>query len=389
MLKVGILTHYYESVNYGGNFQAYALCEILNQSNVYAEQISYKFSEGYKKTLKQKIKLYFQTGFKTFFPVLKAKIFQKTHRKQIKKFEQERREVFKIFNREIIPHSKEICSAAELKNCVNNYDVFITGSDQVWNGYNSGFFLDFVPSEKYKMSYAASIAKTSLSSEEKEKFRESLKSFRAVSVREETAIDLLEGLSPIPPNLSLDPVLLLTRQDWEKLCSDRVPKEKYVFCYFLGTNCRARKAAKRFAEKHKKKVIAVPMGIRRTDRNFADKTIENATPQDFLSLIRNAEAVFTDSFHASVFSIIFQKNFYIFNRTRKGDMSSRIVTLMKLFGMEERFCDTREKEKPAYIDNLGEVQYLERYEEFEKLKEQSIRYLTENLEKAERIYEQP
>lgn len=70
-------------------------------------------------------------------------------------------------------------------------------------------------------------------------------------------------------------------------------------------------------------------------------------------------------------------------------MSSRIVTLMKLFGMEERFCDTREKEKPAYIDNLGGVQYRERYEEFEKLKEQSIRYLTENLEKAERIYEQP
>lgn len=388
MMNIGIVTHYYGSINYGGNLQAYALCAFLNQ-NDYAEQITYKFQDGYKKNIKEKVKYILNTKTRSKFGIIYQYFYNKFRKKAIAQFSEQRKNAFEKFCKEFIPHSKEIYSAAELKNCVNNYDVFITGSDQVWNGYNSGFFLDFVPSEKYKMSYAASIAKTSLSSEEKEKFRESLKSFRAVSVREETAIDLLEGLSPIPPELNLDPVLLLTRQDWEKLCSDRFPKEKYVFCYFLGPNSRARKAAKRFAKKIGVNVLAIPMWIRKIDKKYTDKTIGDASPQDFLSLIRNAEAVFTDSFHATVFSIVFQKNFYVFNQTRKGDMSSRIVTLMKLFGMEERFCDTREKEKPAYIDNLGGVQYRERYEEFEKLKEQSIRYLTENLEKAERIYEQP
>ena len=115
----------------------------------------------------------------------------------------ERRDrAFSEFNLKKIPHSEQVYNKETLAQTPATYDAFITGSDQVWNfwGDTSSYLLDFVPSDKIKLSYAASIARDSLTEEQREIFRKSLKDYKAISVREKSAERLLEGLTPVAGN---------------------------------------------------------------------------------------------------------------------------------------------------------------------------------------------
>lgn len=391
MKKIGIITHYYRSINYGGNLQAYALCEILLKKKYEAEQICFPFEP--RLTAKRDFKLLCSKGFFYVFKRILRRvkhmlvnpiiIRRKRREEQKHQVMKNRTVAFSNFNQNLIPHSEEVYHSENICDCVNNYDVFIVGSDQVWNmdWYNSAYFLDFVPSTKTKISYAASIAKDSLTDEQKEIFRKSLKDYKAVSVREKSAEKLLEGFSPVEVQTVLDPTLLLTREDWDEVCSERVISEKYVFCYFLGENKQARKLAEKFARLHKLKLVALPHtgGIRLMDRKFGDERLYDVSPQQFISLIKHAEYVFTDSFHAVVFSNIYQKQYFVFNRSKKGEMGSRIVDITELFHQKERFCAGKEKENIEYVTSLLDIDYTKENKDFEKLKKESIEFLEKNL----------
>lgn len=387
MKKIGIITHYYQSTNYGGNLQAYALCEVLIKNKYQVEQICYPF---YPLPFeKNRIKNLFANGVIGFFKKLwnytKRVFILPLEKIEIRKldFYNCRRKAFLEFNKNIIPHSEIVYTRDTIKDSVLTYDVFITGSDQVWNlaWYDSAYFLDFVPSKKLKMSYAASIAKDSLTAEQKEMFRESLKDYKAVSVREESAVNLLKDISPVETQLVLDPTLLLTKEDWDKVCAERVIEEEYVFCYFLGENRKERKIAEKCAEKQGLTLVAIPhtAGIKLIDRKFGDKRLYDVSPQQFVSLIKHAKYIFTDSFHAVVFSNIYQKNYFVFNRNKKGEMNSRIINITKLFHQEERFCNGKERECLEYVESLPDIDYTQENKEFEALKEKSLAFLKENL----------
>ena len=144
-------------------------------------------------------------------------------------------------------------------------------------------------------------------------------------------------------------------------------EEKYVFCYFLGENNKERKIAREFAKLHNLRLVTIPHAggiIQSIDRNFGDKRLYDASPEHFLSLIKYAEFIFTDSFHAVLFSNIYQKQYFVFNRSSKGEMSSRIVDITKLFHQEDRFCAGKEKEKLEYITLLPNIDYTQENEEF-------------------------
>lgn len=385
-MKVGIITHYYNSINYGGNLQAYALTQFLNKNSIEAEQISYDKNAGarssritntdYRKRFFQKAK----RAPKVIWNRVRKKRFQKEYNEIIRL----RRAAFVEFNRNRIPHSNETYDLSSIENCVDKYDIFITGSDQVWNlnWYDAAYFLDFVPSNKKKCSYAASFSMDSFNKEQKIIVQEHLRDYSAISVREQQAIQLLKGKTSIEPVLVVDPTLLLEKADWEQVCSERFVDENYVFAYFLSGNKRARKMAETYAKQNGYKLVAIVYAsgnLSIPNSKYGDIQLIDVGPEQFLSLIKHAEYIFTDSFHAVVFSIIFQKQFLVFNRDVKGSMNSRITSLTDMFDMQERFCATRQQESMSYIEGLKEINYKRKFTKFEEIRGKSYEFIRKNI----------
>lgn len=379
MKKIGIITHYHKSLNYGGNLQAYALCRYLIKCGVNAEQISYNKS--------QKIKI-FQGTLKDILLKLKKEIKKQVlhflFRKEIKTLTIQRNKAFYHFSKELTPHTKAIYTDENIKDCIKEYDIFVTGSDQVWNlkWYRKPFFLEFVPDDKPKISYAASISLDVLNNGQKEIFSNFLKSYKAISVREDVSVNLLNEIVDKDVELVLDPTLLLDIEEWNEVCEERIIEEKYVFVYFLGEREGVDDIVMEYAKNHNLRIVTIPYpsGVwKRNGRRFKDIEIMDASPEMFLSLIKYSECVFTDSFHAVVFSFIFKKQFYVFNRDKQGSMKSRIVSLTKIIGLQERFCINREEETIEHIEGLSEIDYNIVFYEFEKMREKSYEFIRKNI----------
>ncbi len=394
MKKIGIVTHYYKNVNFGGNLQAYALCKFLNKRGYNAEQISFTFAEDSAP----------QTAPKSVFEKLKEKGFfgciklaYRLIKKPFAKYKKENRykkkynlrarrvKAFEDFSNRLTPHSEKVYSAQNISQCVNDYDVFITGSDQVWNmsWYRPAFFLDFVPSNKKKISYGASLGASKLQPHEKEIFKKSLSDFTAISVREQSALRAIEDVTPFEAQHVCDPVLLLERQNWDEVCSNKIVDEKYVFCYFLGNNKAERNIAEQYAKRKGLKLVTIPYAdgynVNVKDFNRKNVLMFDSSPQDFISLIKHAEYVFTDSFHAVVFSCIYHKQYFVFHRDKTASMSSRITDVTRLFNAEERFCAGKDRQNLRYVLNLKDIDYSKENKELEKLRKNSIDFLEENL----------
>lgn len=389
MLKTGIITHYYNSKNYGGNLQAYALCYKLNTYHfMQVEQISFKFNEkiSIKKHFSKRICKFLKSPIKSISKIWKcviSNLFKK------KKNVVNRARAFKEFNNSI-PHSSEIYGIGDLADSYVDYDILIAGSDQVWNGYLSEFFLEFGTLDVKRISYAASMSGNKLPKDLKGRFSQILLNFSAVSVREQRAVELLKDISPVEPILVVDPVFLLSKNEWLDVASTRKPAEKYICCYFLGITKAGRKLAEEYAKQNGYKIATFPFiaDYTKLDKTFGDYKFYDATPNDFLSLIANAEAVFTDSFHAVAFSTIFQKQFFVFNRNKKGSMNSRIYNICDLFDVQERFCDSKDKECMEYINSLQDIDYTQEFPKFNAVYKQSIDFIEKNIVGQENIIEE-
>lgn len=387
--KIGIVTHYYQSTNYGGNLQAYALCAVLLGRGYEAEQICFPlFERNFKyrfisKNRKELLKSVSRKLKRVFLLPFRRKLL-KEEREKFQQVYKEKKKAFYNFNLNLIPHNDKMYSNGTIGETIPIYDAFITGSDQVWNflWYNPIFFLAFVPKSKLKISYAASMAMDSLSKKQANLVKMHLESYKAVSVREKESIALLKDISPVEVKLVLDPTLLLSCDDWDQVCADRFIEDDYVFCYFLGSNPNERKIAEEFAKKRGLKLVAIPpinILSKTQDEHFGDMQLYDASPEQFLSLIKHAKYVFTDSFHAVVFSNIYQKQYFVFNRSAKAEMSSRITDITALFHQEERFCTGKERESLTYVESLSNIDYTKENKDFEKLKKESIEFLENNL----------
>lgn len=368
-MRIGIITHYYKSENYGGNLQAYALCKILQRLGHQAEQIS--LDRNASKTLKHRIRKFISklTASRHIYVNRQLKI---------------RKKAILGFNESVIPHS-DLYTEKNIQDSVEHYDAFITGSDQVWhpNAYCDAYLLSFVPNTKIKLSYAASIATDILPNHLKKKYKKELDTFNAISVREDNAVRLLRSISINNAVVTLDPTLLLDYEEWATLLEPCPINEKYLFCYFLGDDLLERNVVKTYAAKRNLKIVTLPCLLgkfRRCDVAFGDYRLYDVSPGMMLSLIKNAECVFTDSFHATVFSLIFKRQHFIFQRAGWESMSVRIETLTKLFGTQEHFCNTPDKATPEYIDSLPSIDYEKIFTEYEKMKMNSVRFLQKYLD---------
>ena len=380
MKNIGITTMFHNSENYGGVLQAYALAEVLSQMGFQAEQI---LIQSESKRSKQEKPLNICSELKR---IIKRNIIRTLNKIILffltKKLSQ-RSGAFEQF-RDCVPHSEKIYTSLNIEECLKKYDIFITGSDQVWNmnWYNRNYFLDFVPRDKVKISYAASMPDVNISNEEKEIVKNHLESFDAVSVRESNTAIFLEELTGKKTECVLDPTLLLGKEDWDKICSDKIVNYKYIFCYFLGDDMRERKIAKEFAKKLKLKIVTLPHLdlIKKSDIFFGDRKLYNVSPQMFISLIKNAEYVLTDSFHAAVFSNIFKTKYYVFERVGTIEMSSRISTLLKITNTNERYLENN-KATIDYMLSIKDMEVGDPSDEFETMRNKSFEFLRKNIDR--------
>ncbi len=394
-MKIGIVSLYYNSVNYGGNLQAYALCKVLNDAGYEAEQIQTRFQSEKieRKGLANNIKKLTMIHRFIFRKVKDCgrHTYNRIHRDELMKYAGDKKKVFEHFHSVLIPHSEKFYDQSTIEEVVSQYDAFIVGSDQVWNPsgwgkewHNTINLLDFVPMGTPKFSYAASIPAFTLSEDQRSVFRESLKDYIGVTVREKTGVDLLSGVSPTDVIQVLDPTMLLTGHEWDNVCAERMIEKPYIFCYFLGENRNIRILTTQLARKKGLIVVGIPYlsgNYNPWDTKCYDKSMPNVSPEQFISLIKNAEIVLTDSFHASVFSMIYEKEVFIFPRDKHAEMGDRIATLTNMYGVEERFCDNEAKRTLAYIENCGTIEYDT--SKCNEMRDWSMNYIKQMLNIAE------
>lgn len=365
-MKIGIVTMYNNNFNYGGNLQAYALCRLCNEMGYEAYQIDYRNSSIIRFTLSSAKQFVLSLGEKN---------------KNI----ENRKRIIKSFNR-TIPHSK-VYYKNTIQKANKEYDCFIAGSDQIWNPkwINQAFSLSFCDNTKYKFSYAASIGRTEINSAEKNIFLQFLKNYDGVSVREKNSVSLLADLSPVQPQWVLDPTFLLSKEDWDSVCDNSLLRNKYIFCYFLRDDIGIRNIAEEYAKYYNLKIVTLPFlsnTYRMCDDGFGDYQFFEVSPYDFVSLIKNSECVFTDSFHAVAFSCIYQKQFYVINDSKMGAMGDRINTLLCIFKSEDHFLLSDAQKNFDYINELPKIPYEKYQNKFDEIKNQSLFFLKANLERA-------
>lgn len=345
MKKIGIITLYYKNNNYGGVAQAYALNKYFQNLGFDSELITYKKE---KSTLKLFDK---NRNIKSFIKRITNKlkkiiieIVESCHKKKYSSKLKAREEKLEDF-RNKIPHSK-LYTKDNIFEIENSYDFFVTGSDQCWHpGVIVGSFVfDFLEKKKKKIfSYASSIAVDEFTNNYITYMKHQLKKYKSISVREENSRFLLEKAIGKTVELVLDPTLLLTKQEWDSITSDRLIKEKYAFAYILGDEKKQRTVTKKIAKEKRLKLITLPFiknGVNFTfklsDYNFGDEQMLDINFGDFLSLIKYADLIITDSFHAVCFSSIFQKEFIAIDKGERISTTSRIKSLLDIMGEPNR-----------------------------------------------------
>ena len=390
---IGIITLYYNNYNIGGLLQAYALQKTLEDNGIESEQLlvwHYKkepvsFS---KKLISKAIRM-----IKNPAAEIKAtKHNQEMEwRKNVISADIEKRQKHMRDFMQEIPHSSQIYTPDNIKESLKDYSGYIVGSDQVWNDdyidKNNMMInmLQFVPDDYPKISYAASIGKNSGFKDWFVEMLGGLKDFDSVSVREKSAADIIKKYTGIDSQVVLDPTLMLTDEDWKALVhkednkSDKIP---YIFTYFLGQDKANREFAEELSRKTSMKIINFAHAInyfRDEDKEFADEAVMDYSPKDFIDYIAGASVVITDSFHATVFSLIFHRPFYTLTRQSADgikSMNSRVVDLLNTYGLSDRLIDAQEQ---VFDGNINDIDFSTFDNMINEQRKKSITFIKDSL----------
>lgn len=382
MKKVGIITMYYNSLNYGGLLQSFALQKKIENLGANCKQISFNktnFSSLKQRFFSKKNEMGVFFAFKWAIEKIVEKIISKVSKKIISKDDKSALSLKSVRMsefREAIPHT-EIYDESNINKVNSQFDVFICGSDQIWKPgvLCDEYILKFVEKNKVKASYAASISNSKITEDEINEIVSSISDYNAISIRERQDNELLNKYD-CNSKWVLDPTLLLNSSEWDEVVSERLVEDKYLFVYLLGKNKKCKKILKSYAQKYKLKIVNLKYAsgdIKKIDSSFGDYNFININPNEFISLIKNAEIVVTDSFHATVFSIIYNKTFYTIQREEEETMENRIKSLLSIVNEEKRFIKIDELFKK---NQINKAKYLDS-DKFKKMKLESENFLKE------------
>ena len=362
-MKKGIIVSLYDDINFGNKLQNYAVYKLIHDRKIDVMNIKNNRHLNYKNN--SIIKSYIK------FCLSKLKYFITKRSMYGLKYYSLRKENFKSFSKQI-KTSKHYFSYKNLSEYDNN-DYLFVGSDQVWNPYMAlddlTLFDGFNHGEKISMS--ASFGVSSIDNEnDKKRIKEAFKKFKAISVREDDGKKIVDSLSIDKKcDVLIDPTMAIDKEEWLKQVKSPkyLPKKKYILLAFLG----------KIDEKLYNEITDLAS---RNNYEIVDLYKKNSYwtscgPSEFLYLEKNAELICTDSFHSSVFGIIFNVPILVTGRNgTKENMNSRIETLLNKFKLESR------KYKGEICKDVFEKNYAEANKIIEKEKDKYNNYLDNVLE---------
>lgn len=378
---IGVCIKYFHE-NYGGTLQAFATTKILDDLNIDYELIRYTKKNNIFTKIKYIPRLLNGVLINDKYEAIKKKIGMKKH-PDIARADAVRMRAFHDFQKKYFTRlSEEYIGYKALCEGARKYSAIVTGSDQLWSpaGLPTNYYnLMFVPDSVRKISYASSFGVNNIPFYQKKRTIKFLNRLDFISMRENRGSEIVKELTGKNVPVVLDPVFMLSQERWNQVIPvKKMLEEPYIFAYFLGTNVEHRNAVKELQKKTGYKIVALRHLDQYVDEDetFGDIAPYEVGPEEFLNFLRGAEYICTDSFHGSVFSIIYEKKFMTFNRYDEGSKhskNSRIDTLCENLGLNKRRYT-----KQDGIDNIFEkIDYSIVGEKVKELKEEARLYLSE------------
>lgn len=365
MKKVATIT-FHAPYNYGANLQAYALQEYVKK--LCNGDVEYRIINLRTDIQKNMYKNSFEkNGVKN--KIKKALCFRE------KKALMKKKELFESFINEKLNLTEEFKSSEQINNANLQYDYYISGSDQLWNTFLKDFewayFLEFVNSGK-KISYSASFGAKfrDESGEVVEREKKDLADYDMISVREISGANRVQELIGTKPDIHIDPTMLLTREDWEKIIPSKpILNGDYILLYYIKSDEEVFKIAKEVSQKLHMPVVVTKKGSKK-EMLYGFKKKYDVGPIEFLNLVKNAKLVLSSSFHGTVFSALLNRPFFAV----KGAKDARINNLLSTIKLEDRTIElgnVSEKCSKAFeisFDNIEELLEDERKKSEQYLK---------------------
>lgn len=366
--KIGILT-FHNAHNYGAVLQAYALKTKLNRMGHEATVLNYR-----NKYIGRNYKKVFHIDFwkRDILPSRWGKVLREVRDVFYGLSEwQKQWQVFEDFtNEKLLDGEKRQLTLEEV--AAKDIDVYVLGSDQIWareltHGMDPAYFGQFAP-DKAKISYAASVPNGSIPENEKPYFKQYLQSLSHISVREEKLAVSLRELTGREVETVIDPTLLLEKEDYQELLHEKPLKQgDYVFAYFVVENETLSRLAKKAAELMGCELVE--LHYKKTPTINGKHMVFDAGPREFLTYIKDAKMVLTNSFHGTVFSILFQKKFYSVYKE-----NGRIENLLGFLGLADRHIT---EESGIRLDD--EIDYRASEDRLAEYRRKSVEFLAKGI----------
>lgn len=382
--NIAIITWLY-SINYGTCLQSLALFKFLSDKkyNVYfPERLSYYY--GIKNPLESILFLINLCRKKIFKnPNSLNNINDLNKDIQLKyKQREEKNKKFVLNNTNLY----SIDSKNMYKEMLENTDIFITGSDQIWNpNYVLPIYLlAFAQKKHKKYSYASSVGVTHIPFWKRNMYKKYLSRLDKISVRENTSKKTLQAFIKKDINVVLDPTFLLKKQEWLSIINTTehkdLPKNKYIFCYFIGKDKKWENDIQQYAQIHGYDIYCA------LSESYNIPSIGIIKPElganEFVNYLMHAELIATDSFHASALSINFNKNFIVYKRFKDDDKrseNSRVLNLLETYQLQNRLITNSADLKNFEIN----INYININHILHKLREESEQFLINAIEGEE------
>lgn len=383
MKRIGIIT-ILKCNNFGAELQAYANQKKLQQMGYDAEIIDYLYYKHPNFKYTRQAKPVWERSLKTdFFEYIKYQIVGKVLSVIGLLFVKKQRSLDRKFNDFHLKNtklSKTYRSIEELYAAKMDYDVYMVGSDQVWNpgtGANlSPYFLTFAPKDAKKVSYASSFGVTYIPETLRNTYREWINNINNLSVREDAGCSIIKELTGRDSEVVLDPTLLLTKDDWADLYKGQKTERGYVLIYETYRSKKLLQMAYHYADKYHVSIFRIQTKAILNKKDKGIINLEDCGPEDFVRLIANAGLVLTGSFHGTAFSVNLGVPFYSI-LLRGRDNNSRITSLLRKLGLEDRIVyedDSFERISWKTYDVANSQQLLQTEREL------SLKYIKDSID---------
>lgn len=362
MKKVGLIT-IHGICNFGSVFQTYALQKKVESLGFDCEVINYKYPNEYHKTKYRDKNPYAKVNKvkDTYFDLWRKRFYYRLN--FAGRYTQKMIQKFRSFVETFLKTTSEYSTIESLFECEGMYDIYLTGSDQVWNPRymheDVSFLLPFTESEN-KIAFSASFGTSDIPDKYKELYKPLLSHYKHISTREQSGTTLVKEICSKPAQCTCDPTLLLNGDEWSNLISDKpLVKGKYILCYVLTYTSDPYPYASDLIEYIRKQLGYKVVCIDDPDKYWLNPRFINKNgcgPLDLLNLFKNASFIISSSFHGAAFSVNLKKDFYSILPPNIND--ERQESFLKRIGAEDRIIrvgDPMPKPEDLRVKNWDEV----------------------------------